>query len=850
MPFPKRKAMQKYVTSPPFVLFILALLVYNANYRISINHDTIPASLVPVVLIKNGNLVMDEFQHYFSESNLIANQYFFQETRWGFLPAYPVATGVLLAPLYFFPVYAYDRADRTPADWFQFATVAQRISASFLSALSVSLFCLLALQLGASRKLATVLSGAYALGTEAWSISSQGLWQHGPGVLFLLLAGYLALSQIREPTRLKGMFFGFSCGFALAIRPTNLLFAGPAMIWMISKQRRFILFSALPLGMIAGGLAAYNQIALGNLSGAEIYQTRFSDQFWNSVRGIMLSPARGLFIYFPPALFGILGYYRAFRDKDPRLSFFHLLALFSLAQILLISKWTIWWGGNSFGPRLLAEIEPMLLLMTIPLFCGERNSVPVRIGFGLAVVWSVMIQSVGAFTDYKSLNWNHFPVHVNLSPDRLWSWSRNPVTWEAGREISKLLGPDRGLIREISDRAESGDAESQVWLGKIYQAGEEIGKNETESVRWYKQAAEMGNPDGEVELALSYRDGRGTAKDESQEMRWLLLAANQGNAAAQSYLGLLYRYGPGEYRDNRQAYRWFEKAALQGDLLGQINLGIIYRDGTGVSRDYRESAKWFLRSAYQNHAKDVDSPVNLGIFYRDGLGVAKNGALAARWFRRAVALGNSDAEVYLGDLYRKGFGVEKDEVRAEEWIGRAARRGNAMAQLNLAWILLGGEGVRQDRAAGMAWLKQAADAGFLPAEVKLGLLYQKGTIIRQDFKESIKWFRKAAEAGDPDAAYLLGRNYAAGIGVAKDFREAFRWFRRSAEEGNADGEFAVGLSYENGLGVTRDRNEALKWYRKAAEQGHIQGERNYRRLGSDVSTGTLPRSGGTAPDSD
>ncbi len=54
----------------------------------------------------------------------------------------------------------------------------EKLTASFLAALSVSLLYLL-LRRRTAPPIALLLAVAYAFGTTTWVISSQALWQHG-----------------------------------------------------------------------------------------------------------------------------------------------------------------------------------------------------------------------------------------------------------------------------------------------------------------------------------------------------------------------------------------------------------------------------------------------------------------------------------------------------------------------------------------------------------------------------------------------------------------------------------------------------------------------------------------------
>jgi hypothetical protein len=403
-------------------LFFITFFIYNINFRAIPNGDTVPSSLIPIVLLTNGNIVMNEFnQYYFKHS---VTPYFFRLTKFGYLPSYPLATGILLTPFYAIPVYRFSKYNPTTEIWIHFANIAGKVSASLITALSVVLFYLLAVRLGTSLRVTLMLSLSYAFASQAWSTSSQALWQHGPGVLFMLLAGLLALSQVEHPTTGKAILFGLAASIAVAVRPTNILFALPLYFWIITKRPSHIPAYTVPSAIVALLLVGYNYITFGDLRGC--YTQSFDMPFLEGFKGLLFSPGRGLFLYFPLAIFGLLGFYYALRKQIKYKSFYPVLMIFVVTQVILLSKWPYWWGGHSFGPRMLTEIEPMLLLLSIPFLTLDINKYKKWRVFYILLIWCLCIQFVGAFI-YPAGNWNAFPINVDKSPSRLWDWKDNPI---------------------------------------------------------------------------------------------------------------------------------------------------------------------------------------------------------------------------------------------------------------------------------------------------------------------------------------------------------------------------------------------------------------------------------------
>ncbi len=429
-------------TWPPWVVALLlaclAFGVYCSNGRTMPTGDTIPAALTPIVLITDGTLAMDAYRDYYLQHGVLPH--FFIKTGHGVLSSYPILTGLVLTPLYVVPVLIYERAHPRIEDWVQFALDAGKLSAALITAAGSAVFYLLALRLGVGRRWALALTLAQAFATEAWSTSSQALWQHALSVLAILLAILLALRQTESATVARAVAFGTACALAVAARPTNLMFALPIFCWTVLRpapRRVAVLLAsaAAPLA-IGGALAAYNVLLLRGLGGG--YRWAWSAAPLGSLAGLLWSPGRGLLLYFPLALLGIAGLVKALRDGAFWRTVYLPLAAFVVAHLALMASFSTWWGGYCFGPRQLSEIQPILLLLAVPLLqvapvavagAGQAGTPGagrlVQVAFWVLWLWSVALQAVGAFL-YTG-NWNAAPVSVDAAPERLWDWRDNPV---------------------------------------------------------------------------------------------------------------------------------------------------------------------------------------------------------------------------------------------------------------------------------------------------------------------------------------------------------------------------------------------------------------------------------------
>lgn len=414
----------------PVLLALAAFLVYCANCRWIGAIDTLANELVPVVLVTRGNLDLAEFDVHFGGKP--EGSGFAQKSRFGYLPAYPVASGLALTPLYALPVARHAESQPTLEEWIGFAKIAGKVAAAAIVAISVAVFLVVCRRLGAAPPLALGLTLAYAFGSSAWSISAQALWQHGPSVLLLLLTILATHRQGHEPTRRGALGWGLLAGLAVAVRLTNALFVAPLAVWLLLRRREHGIAMLAPLAAFTMAVVLYNLAVYEHPLGLYGY-TPLDAPFAAGLAGVLLSPGRGLLLYFPLALLGFAGLAvvasRLRHERGGPLPWWPL-GVFVVLQLVTVARFFNWWGGVSFGSRLTSEIQPVLLLLAIPLFAqwpGRRRLALAALA-GLFAAWSVLIQAFGAFL-YTG-EWDGSPVFVDHSPERLWHWADNPVTRE------------------------------------------------------------------------------------------------------------------------------------------------------------------------------------------------------------------------------------------------------------------------------------------------------------------------------------------------------------------------------------------------------------------------------------
>lgn len=91
-------------------------------------------------------------------------------------------------------------------------------------------------------------------------------------------------------------------------------------------------------------------------------------------------------------------------------------------------------------------------------------------------------------------------------------------------------------VKYYAKAAESGDADSQLWLGYFYHIGKGVEKDMQQAVYWYKLANKQGSATAAYNLGLCYESGTGVEKSITEAISLYRKAAEKGLEAAQKRL--------------------------------------------------------------------------------------------------------------------------------------------------------------------------------------------------------------------------------------------------------------------------------------------------------------------------
>ncbi len=288
--------------------------------------------------------------------------------------------------------------------------IIERVVASILmAALTCVFFHSASLMLPVTWSFVVALGAA--LGSQIWSTASRGLWGHTWLVLLVGLVVDSLLTSEHRRTRLHPIWLGTILAWSYFVRPT----ASPAIaattiyVWIVHRDC-FVAYAATGTAW-AAAFAGYWLWSFGTWLPPYYSASRldFRD-FGTALQGILISPSRGLFVYSPVAIFALYLLVRYWRRVEYR--GLALLALTAIVMHLAIITGYPWWhGGYCYGPRVLTELIPWLVLLAIlgldamrRAQVGSRHRVEIAAGFFLLAI-SVAINGRGAWS-FAGLDWN------------------------------------------------------------------------------------------------------------------------------------------------------------------------------------------------------------------------------------------------------------------------------------------------------------------------------------------------------------------------------------------------------------------------------------------------------------
>ena len=312
--------------------------------------------------------------------------------------------------------------------------VASHLAPAALGALACSLFFLLLVDLGRSRRIASACTAILAFATTTW------VYGRYPYSEILQVACFLGMFRatwraIEYCSRREAIWLGVWAGCLLNAKYVYAIAiagAGFAVIWSL-RDRKAELRRVLGWATAAGApfiaiALAYNYARWGSVleTGYGPYLGAFfGGSMFDGAAGMLISPNKSALLYSPPLVLAIAAMPRAIR-ADRRYGL--LLASIALPVFVVCCTYRSWSGDYAWGPRFFVFAVPVAL---VPLaWFVEEMSRRKKMILASIVSAGFVVQLLG-----NALYWDHF---IRIAIDTKNQWLGNPnrsgaYVAEAGR---------------------------------------------------------------------------------------------------------------------------------------------------------------------------------------------------------------------------------------------------------------------------------------------------------------------------------------------------------------------------------------------------------------------------------
>ena len=341
---------------------------------------------------------------------------------------YPNATSILSVPFVAL-MEAFSLSPVTPDNrpYTRGEALLQRLLASLLMAgLTVIIFRTARLLL--DRRTSLLIAVGTAFGTQIWSTASRSLWAH---TWLVFLAGIVANLLLRaevEQSRIRPVVLATLISWIYFTRPTGLVPLVCLTVYIALMYRSDLTRYAVTGLVWFVGFITYSWLTFGKLVPDYYLDSRATPSAIATVLpALLFSPSRGLFIYVPVLIFVFYVIIRYWKLVPYRNLALLALSIVSL-QVLMVASWPVWWGGYSYGPRLLTDMVPWLCLLAILGLAarvhksGLINLTKTEAALALALLsLSIVLNARGALSP-ATRRWN-LQVDIDRHPERALDWS-------------------------------------------------------------------------------------------------------------------------------------------------------------------------------------------------------------------------------------------------------------------------------------------------------------------------------------------------------------------------------------------------------------------------------------------
>jgi hypothetical protein len=237
---------------------------------------------------------------------------------------------------------------------------------------------------------------------------------------------YFTVVFYKNPTFKKMIVLALTFGLMVLVRPLNLLFVIPFLLYGIAslkdfKNRVFFLFQQyklllvflIVLCLLILPQLMYYKYVTGNYI---VFSYGSKEKFYFNnfhLFDVLFSFRKGWLIYTPMMIFSLYGIWLMRKHFSNTFGF--VLLVFIPLYIYIISSWWCWWYGGSFSQRSLIDLYPLLSLPLAHVLNEIQNSIKIKkmvayafLSFFLFLNLFQTLQYKYNFIDYDAMTFKEY----------------------------------------------------------------------------------------------------------------------------------------------------------------------------------------------------------------------------------------------------------------------------------------------------------------------------------------------------------------------------------------------------------------------------------------------------------
>ena len=288
-----------------------------------------------------------------------------------------------------------------------------------------------------------VIATVAVLGSPLISTLATGLWNSCYQVLLVCVSLLVLTRPGAGYGRSRVVVVLVLLGVAMLIRPSTAFLVLALALTAREIPRRAIVVAG-SLGIVAAVAVVITGVGDGVLRYYSVAKLLPETPLPVGLYGTLLSPSRGLLVYSPFLLVAVVAVMIR-RRQVLRHQLARTVVLWITLHVLAVSIRAVWWGGHSFGPRLMVDLMPGFVVLAA--LAWRELAVPrphprrtlVAVSCMVLAVPAIAANSYQALFNEATKQWNAWP-NIDRYRSLLWSW-----------QYPQLLATDASLeARELS----------------------------------------------------------------------------------------------------------------------------------------------------------------------------------------------------------------------------------------------------------------------------------------------------------------------------------------------------------------------------------------------------------------